>query len=507
MKILTASQIRDIDAYTIAHEPIASIDLMERAAGAFVTWFVAHYTHAQPIKLVCGPGNNGGDGLAIARLLHEQSYPVEVYVVPFTGKTSNDFAGNLERLPDNVPVREISETAQIPVFKSSGIVIDALFGSGLSRAVSGLAAEVIGAINQAVVVVAVDIPSGLFVDAPNASGDVIVKATHTVSFHLPKLAFLLPENARFVGDWHLVDIGLHPEAIAQAQTRWLYTDEAIARAYLHQREKFSHKGTHGHALLIAGSYGMMGAAILSARACLRAGVGKLTVHAPRSANDLMQSSVPEAIFQAGPDETITLTDWNRDKLAGFAAIGIGPGLGVDEKIAGSIGLLAAHCGDIPLVMDADALNNLSTARGRSILEHLPKNTILTPHPGEFRRLLNRDWQNDYQKLDLLAEFAVRHKVIVCLKGAHTAVALSDGHLYFNSTGNPGMATGGTGDVLTGIITALLAQQYPPVQAAMLGVYLHGLAGDIAARHKSTYAMIASDLYTYLPEAFLHLIKP
>lgn len=513
MKILSATQIREIDAYTIAHEPVASIDLMERAASAFTDWFTDWFTERFttdfPIKVVCGLGNNGGDGLAIARLLHEGGYKVQVIIIRYADKTSEDFAANLAALPADIIRHEVRTGEEMPILSASNstpdIIIDALFGSGLTRPVEGWVASIIEKINVSELwVVAVDIPSGLFVDAPT-TGTAIVQAAYTISFQLPKLAFLLPQNADFVGEWHLVHIGLHPAAIEKAQTSRFYTDEWEARALLRPRQKFAHKGTHGHALLVVGSYGMMGAAILAARACLRAGAGKVTVHSPKSGNDIMQISVPEVLFWAGWNSNFVDTVWEKESLEGFAAIGIGPGLGVHGKITESIGRLVEHCGSMPLVLDADALNNLSTQQGRAILQRLPPNSILTPHPKEFQKLLGQSWRDDYEKLDLLQNFAASHKVIICLKGAHTAVALPDGTIHFNSTGNPGMATGGTGDVLTGILTALLAQGYSPAEAAKLGVYLHGAAGDAAAIRKTTHAMIASDLIEYLPAAFHSLL--
>ncbi|MDJ1478915.1 NAD(P)H-hydrate dehydratase [Cytophagaceae bacterium YF14B1] len=502
MKIVSASQTHKIDEYTISHEPVTSIDLMERAATTFCEWFMQYYFNVNRIKIVCGPGNNGGDGLAIARILHSYSYKVDVYTVLPTEKTSKDFDINLQRLPSSISVQKITSQSELPQFHAEDIIIDALFGSGLNRPLDGLAADIVQAINQAKTIIAVDIPSGLFTDTNNSKEDVIIKASQTIAFQLPKLSFMLPQNAEFVGDWHLVDIGLHPTAIAQASTNYFYTDTSEAIIYLKKRSKFSHKGSNGHALLIAGSYGMMGAAILSAQACLRSGAGKLTLHAPKHANDLIQSTIPEALFSADPDEYLSTTEWTEDMLKNYSAIGIGPGLSVGEKILFSIHSIIEHSSSIPLIIDADGINNLSTPEGRPLLEKLPANTILTPHPKEFQKLLNRSWQNDYEKLDLLREFSVKHQVIVCLKGAHTAVALTDGSIHFNSTGNPGMGTGGSGDVLTGIITALLAQKYSPTHAAIFGVYLHGLAGDIAAKEKSIYAMIASDLTDNLPKAFL-----
>jgi NAD(P)H-hydrate epimerase len=455
-------------------------------------------------------GNNGGDGLAAARLLYEQGYEPEVWMVHHTDRPSADFSTNLRRLSDGIPAHNVTEASEIPHFGAEDLVVDALFGSGLTRPAQGLAAAVIASVSRAGEVIAVDIPSGLFMDAPNQPTDAVVRATHTVSFQLPKLAFLLPQNAEFVGEWHLADIGLHSVALSEAVTDRFYFDEKTAKTLLRPRQKYAHKGTHGHALLVAGSRGMMGAAMLAAWGCLRAGVGKLTVHAPHTANDLLQMAVPEALFAPDENDTHTTTIWTPEKLAGYAAIGIGPGLGVGPQTAASLGSLLENAGQTPLVLDADALNNLSENRafpplaGSSIWAKMPENAILTPHPREFRKLLGRDWQNDYEKLGLLTEFAVAHRVVVCLKGAHTAVALPDGTLHFNSTGNPGMATGGTGDVLTGILTALLAQGYPPAHAAQLGVYLHGSAGDHAAAAKSVHSLTASDLPEFLPAAFRRL---
>ncbi len=497
MKILSAAQIRAVDAHTIAHEPIASLDLMERAAQAFTDWFAARYGNSQSVKVICGLGNNGGDGLAIARMLYWMRYPVQVSVVRHADKTSADFAANFNRLPEEITVREIRQSVDIGAFAETDVVIDALFGSGLSRPADGLSAEMIGSVNASrAVVVAVDMPSGLFIDRPQP-GKNIVRATHTVSFQLPKLAFLLPQNAGFVGDWHLVNIGLHQTAIEKAVTDYEYTDETLARTYLGKREKYAHKGNYGHTLLVAGSHGKIGAAVLAARACLRAGTGLLTVHVPQCGYAIMQAAVPEAM---------TLTDKTENHVSEvadterYAAIGIGPGLGTHEATAQALyGLLQRT--RRPMVLDADALNIL--AQHPDWLALLPPGSILTPHPKEFERLAGKA-ADDCHRLDLARRLAAKHRVVVVLKGAHTAVVLPSGRILFNSTGNPGMATGGTGDVLTGIVTALLAQGYPPEQAAVLGVYLHGAAGDGAAQSKGQHALIASDVVDFLPGAFMAL---
>lgn len=496
MKILSAAQIRQLDAYTITHEPIASVDLMERAARSLVTWFTGKFDTKKRILIFCGTGNNGGDGLAIARMLLKQGYSVHTFVVRYSDTASNDFAANYERLSPIASVSDIRQTADIPAIEPDTITIDALFGSGLSRPVADLAAEVIRAINQSEsTVIAIDLPSGLLVDAPNPD-ETIIQADYTVSFQLPKLSFLLPQNMQYVGEWHVTDIGLHPKAIAAAQTNNYYVDEAFIASLVKPRVKFSHKGLYGHALLVCGSYGKMGAAVLAAQACLRSGVGLLTLHVPRCGYTILQVAVPEAMTITDASETHLTHVGDLEK---FDTVGIGPGLGTATETARALEQLLQPYKK-PVVIDADGLNVL--AQHKALLDLLPEHSILTPHPKEFERLAGKT-ANDYERLDVLRRFSAQYRVIVVLKGAHTATALPSGELYFNSTGNPGMATGGTGDVLTGILTSLLAQkQYTPNEAALLGVYLHGLAGNYAARQKGYAGLIASDVTNFLPQAFM-----
>jgi NAD(P)H-hydrate epimerase len=501
MKILDTAQIRALDAYTIQHEPIASVDLMERASLAFTAWFAARFDTSRPVKIFCGLGNNGGDGLAIARLLVAKKYTVSAYVVDYADKKSDDFMANYERLSKLVIIQHIKSINNFPLVGDNDIFIDAIFGSGLTRPVEGLVKEVVDLMQEEkaterVTIVSVDIASGLYADGPNPEGSTIVQPDYTVAFEVPKLAFLLPRNAPFVGEWHCVDIGLNKAFLEKTPTKYFYLDEKLAGSLLKPRSRYAHKGTFGHALLIAGSYGKVGAAVLAARACLRSGVGLLTVRVPQCGYEIIQTTVPEAM---------ALTDDSYEQftfvppLQPYNAIGIGPGLGkAPETLKALSDLLLAleQPTDSPeekhpaLVMDADALNLLS--ENRELLRQLPPGTILTPHPKEFERLAGKA-ENDFERLELLKDFAVTHQIYVVLKGANTAVASPDGTVYFNSTGNPGMATGGTGDVLTGMITALLAQQYSPLEAALIGVYQHGLAGDRAAAQRSQSAMTASDL--------------
>jgi hydroxyethylthiazole kinase-like uncharacterized protein yjeF len=493
MKILNVDQIRALDQSTIQHEPIAPINLMERAALAFVDWFADHFPATTTTKIFCGLGNNGGDGLAIARLLLEREYPIEIYVVRYAPRESDDFMHNHRRLKlvtDNVRYIELSH--DIPAIRHNEIVIDAILGSGLSRPTEGIVRSTIEAINRApATVVAVDIASGLYTDQPNDATDVIIEPDYTITFQLPKLAFVLPKNGRYVGEWHIVDIQLHKRYIDLAPTPYYFTQARDARLLLHKRDRFSHKGSFGHALLFVGSYGKIGAAVLSTRACLRSGVGLLTVQVPGCGYNVLQTAVPEAMCLPDKNQHVLTgqSEVESSDPAEYATVGIGPGIG---KAPETLVMLRELLRTLkkPIVVDADALNLLS--ENRNLLDKLPRNSILTPHPKEFERLTEK-WDNDYQKLTILREFAKKYKVIVVLKGAYSAIATPDGDIHFNSTGNPGLSTGGTGDVLTGVLTALLAQGYDPIEAAVLGVFSHGLAGDRAAEQRGPIGMTASDV--------------
>jgi hydroxyethylthiazole kinase-like uncharacterized protein yjeF len=487
MKILSASQIRELDAYTIQNEPISSLDLMERAAQAFVCWLCARYDNRQTVVIFCGKGNNGGDGLVVARLLSGKGYPVRVYVVDYTPQSSDDFRANLNRLKDYLTVNHIRHTDDIPALPTTDLLIDALLGSGLSRPASGLLKRVIEALNDSPgEVISVDIASGLYMDRINAESDAIVKPDHTVSFQLPKLAFMMPHNEPFVGNWHLVDIGLSDVGLKNTGTPYSFTDAKTATRLIRARQKFSHKGTFGHALLLAGSYGKMGAAQLSGGACLRSGVGLLTCHVARCGYTIMQIALPEAMVSVDIHENMLTT---LPELGAYTAIGVGPGLGKEPQTLKALHELLDQA-KVPMIWDADALNLLS--ENPDLLRKLPKGTLITPHPKEFERLAGKS-SDDYDRLERARHFALAHQLIVCLKGAQTAVIFPDGSVHFNATGNAGMATGGSGDVLTGILTSLLAQMYSPQDAARLGVYQHGVAGDRAAQLRSKVSMIASDI--------------
>jgi ADP-dependent NAD(P)H-hydrate dehydratase / NAD(P)H-hydrate epimerase len=495
MKILSAAQIRELDKYTIQHEPISSVDLMERAATAFTNAVTEMFRTNEQVLIFCGMGNNGGDGLAVARQLVERGYlHVTTYVVKHSPKASDDFEVNEERLKNISGIRYIETEFQIPQISKNAVVIDAIFGSGLSRRVDGITAALIKQINESgATVYSIDVPSGLFCDLPNDESDAVVQSDITFTFHAPKLSFLMPSSAPYIKQFEVLDIGLQKEFAVSIASPYRYVTHEHIRSVFKGRGRFSHKGTYGHVLLCAGSYGKMGAAVLTVNAALRSGAGLVSAFVPKCGYNILQTDCPEAMVLVDEqnDELSALPD-----AAKFDVIGAGPGIGVTESTAHFLSQLL-HAGK-PLVLDADALNLL--AENRALLSKLPGSTVLTPHPGEFKRLAG-DWKDDLHRLKLQVDFAAQYNVVVVLKGAHTAVALPNGTVYFNSTGNPGMAKGGSGDVLTGIITSLLAQEYSAEEAAVIGVFIHGKAGDYAAAYLSQTGMTAQDIIKYLPEAF------
>ncbi len=500
MKILSSEDIRKADAHTIKHEPIESIDLMERASESFVRTFTLHFGKERNVKVFCGTGNNGGDGLAISRLLIEKGYEVRAFAVRFEeGKGSDDFKINYQRLRKLIHIDPVNGKDDIPELNTKDVVIDAIFGSGLTRPVEGFYSNVIDRINQSSCrVVSVDIASGLFMDHP-AEGDSIIEPDLTISFQMPKLAFFIPENEDYVGDFVITDIGLDKKFIGECDTSYHFIEENDVRPILKKRKKFSHKGHFGRVLIISGGKGKMGAAVLSARACLKSGAGLVTMNIPSCGYEIIQTSIPEAMAITDPDE-IMIT--RVPDISPFDTIGIGPGIGTSEQTIAMLGKLLDQI-DFPLVLDADALNILGM--NKELIKKLPENSILTPHPKEFERLAGK-CDNHFDRLARQREFSEKNKVIVVLKGAYTSISSPDGRILFNSTGNPGMATGGSGDVLTGMITGILAQRYPPLEAAMLGIYLHGSAGDLAAGDLEEEGITASDLIDYLPQSIKRIKK-
>ena len=498
--LYSAEQIRQWDQYTIQHEPIASIDLMERAAAKCTDWLERNNYTENTFHIFCGKGNNGGDGLAIARMLAHLKCTVIVYILEFGHKGTDDFQTNLARLHQypEIIIRFIQTEENFHGLNKNDIVVDALFGSGLNRGLEGVTAKLVNHINQSgCAIISIDIPSGLFTDH-SSLGHTITKADHTLSFQCYKKAFLMAENSEFIGELHILEIGLHPDFYKSVNSKLELIDENVIRSIYKPRNRFGHKGSFGHALIVAGSYGKIGAAILSAKACLRSGVGLLSCHIPKCGYDILQTTIPEAMV---------MTDFNSsfntkidDDFTKYKAIGIGPGIGTASETKMMLREIFEKY-KLPVVLDADALNSIASQK--DMLKLIPANSILTPHPKEFERLFG-ETANEFDRIDLASQKAKELNVIVVLKGHHTFIATPDGNNFFNSTGNAGMATGGSGDVLTGIITGLLAQGYTSAESAILGVYLHGLAGDIAAKKYSMEAMIAGDIIESLKEAYLSI---
>ncbi len=495
MKILTSDQIRQADAYTIKHEPITSLALMERAALQCTRWFLKRFSNDEVFTIVCGNGNNGGDGLAIARQLADQGRKVQCVILKLSKKGSPDYEANkiaIEKV--GISTLELKEAADMVKIIKADVLVDAIFGTGLSRPIVGLAKEIIEECNKHNWTrVALDMPSGLYADRPNEVDSTVFKADYTLSFELPKLAFFLPENADFVGEWHLLSIGLSSEFVGNQLSDYESITRTALQFFIKRRAKFSHKGNYGHATLVCGSFGKMGTAVLASKACLRSGVGLLTVIIPTAGYTILQQSLPEAMVECYGDKEL-----EGEIMLDENIVGIGPGIGKSFVTKETLFHILQNAKN-KMVLDADALNILSD--NKNWLVYIPDGSILTPHPKEFKRLVG-NWENDYQKLELLKNLAQKTNCVIVLKGAYTVISTPEGKVYFNTTGNAGMATGGSGDVLTGIITALLAQGYTSLQAAQLGVYLHGLAGDLAAKKYGEEAMIASDIVEYLGEAFL-----
>ena len=490
MKIFTSAQIREWDKYTIKEEPVAGIDLMERAATACFNWIKENIAIANHFTIFCGSGNNGGDGLVIARLLHKAKYSVNVYVLD-SKKRSEENSINLKRLSTvRLKTIFINTAKDFPADLKNTIVIDALFGTGLDRPLKNIDALLVNHINQQTAkVISIDIPSGLCADI-YCEQEAIIKATHTLSFQINKLAFLLAEYIEYTGQVHLINIGLNKKYYESTASQFETIDQQLISKIYKPRNQFAHKYNFGHALLYAGSKNMMGAAILSTKACIKSGVGLATIHVTPGSEGIINMSLPEAI-------TTSVNNTNEAWLK-KTAIAIGPGLDSSVKNKQLIKkLLSAWEG--PLVVDATALSLLTPHLSLLALRKLHP-AILTPHTGEFERLFSKT-SNPFERLKLAGEKAATLQCYIILKGHYTLIACPDGSCFFNTTGNAGMATAGSGDALTGMLCGLLAQGYKEKEACILGVYLHGLAGDIAAENMSEEAMMAGDIIDCLAEGF------
>lgn len=500
-KILTAEQIREADAFTISNEPIAGIDLMERAAIKCADWIINNLPEKQLFKIFCGNGNNGGDGLAISRLLSMNGSKVDVYVSDEEKNYSPYFKINYDRLHENksIKIHTLTSEKYFPELNSNDCIIDALFGTGLNRKAEGLFASLIEHINRASGnVISIDIPSGLFADKSLVEGAVI-KANHTLTFQFPKHSFLFPESGKYTGKLHILDIGIHKDYILKTPAVNFLLEKNDIANLRKNRNEFSHKGTFGHALILTGSYGKIGASVLSSKACIRSGAGLVTAFIPKCGYDIIQSAVPEIMVVTDESQDIIT---QLPDLSKFNSIGIGPGIGKSEATGRVIKMLIQNYTG-PIVFDADAINLLS--ENKTWLAFIPQGCIFTPHPREFERLVGK-WSDSFERQRLQLEFSKKFTCYVVLKDHYTCITSPDGKSYFNSTGNAGMATAGSGDVLTGMLTGLLAQGYSSRDAALMGVYLHGAAGDIAAGIISMEAMTATDIIESIGNAFQLLSK-
>lgn len=499
LKVLDAEQIRQADQFTIKNEPIHSIDLMERASEEFTRWFTGLFDTSIPVVIFSGTGNNGGDGLVICRLLNDAGYTVSLFCVGDPDSGSRDFKINYDFIQNYDIPQTVINKDNFPTLGKDTVIIDAIFGSGLSRSITGLIADLINHLNAEPCEyrVAVDIASGLGCDR-RFEGGAIMNASHTVSFQVPKLSLLLPQNEDQSGELVIRSIGLVEEYIQSLSSNYYFATLPFIKSFVRHRSRFSHKGRAGKNLLVAGSHGKMGAAILAARACLRSGAGLLTIHTPGCGQNILQNSVPEAMAIIDDHNAIVS---NMKSISGFDVIGVGPGLGTDKMTAKAFKQILDQF-DRPMVIDADALNILS--ENKDWIAQIPAGSVLTPHPGEFKRLVG-GWSDDYERLNKQIEFCAKHQVVVLLKGANTSICNPEGVVVFNSTGNPGMATGGSGDVLTGMITALVGQGYDGFEAALLGAYMHGLSGDLYVKKHAEESLVASDLLEYLPKAMRKIV--
>lgn len=492
-KIITKDQVRAVDLYTIASEPITSVDLMERAAKAFVAVFTSLVPSQYSIHVVCGVGNNGGDGLAVARLLKRKGYDLTISLIEFSDRFSPDCEANLNRLNTDVKRVQIPEDFAI----QEDVVIDTLFGSGLNRPIIGLGAEVINAINNAKAkVVSIDSPSGLFSDLMDFSG-AIVYADHTIAFQRAKLSFLIPDSGKYVGEFTVVDIGLDEDFIESQLSDYYMLEARDVHHALPNRKKFQHKGDFGRVQIFSGSFGKIGAAFLCGKAVLRAGAGLLTLHIPQCGYNIIQTNLPEAMVTVDVFSNEISSGQIRESTD---VICIGPGIGTSKPTVDWFKALLKGV-DKPMVLDADALNIL--ALHPELMESVPEKSILTPHVGEFNRLFGVS-KCGLERIEKLKSVATDRNWIIVLKGAHSTIGLPNGKVVFNTTGNAGMATAGSGDVLAGIITGLLAQGMTGEDAALTGVFLHGYAGDLAEKRVGKVSLMASDLLNELPKAIINV---
>ncbi|MFO0356357.1 MAG: NAD(P)H-hydrate dehydratase [Sphingobacteriaceae bacterium] len=504
MFILNKDQLTFADEYTIQNEPIESIQLMERAARACVLKLLKRIDDSNNVAVFCGKGNNGGDGLAIARMLAERGYQCKAYVINYTPNFSADCKTNFEKLKAHKPdcLIEINSEEELKKIELNPnvIIIDALLGTGTNKPLSGLLASTVNLINAtACQVISIDCPSGIYIDKANDKDDVIVHSSLTLTFQYPKLSFLMAQNRFYVPHFEVLDIGLHHDLEKIMKPNLFFVTKQTIKQILSPRPKFAHKGNFGHALILAGSDTMRGAALISAKACLKGGAGLLTVHSTEKVIDALTPYLPEAMSSIDENKEYIS---NLPELTKYDAIAIGPGLGIHIDTQAILKKLL-HYNNASLVLDADALNILS--ENKTWLAFLPIETVLTPHPKEFDRL-TQEHENDFERLRSAQQFSLNNKCILVLKGTYTVICMPDGSCYFNSSGNSGLAKGGSGDTLTGIITGLIARGYTPAKAALIGVFVHGYAADLCIKKSSKESLLATEVIDKLDKAFYKLEK-
>lgn len=500
MKVFSAQQLYDADKLTVKKQEITAADLMERAGIQIFNWLHQRLKGAPiEVKIFCGIGNNGGDGLVVGRHLIEHGYNVTIYVVNCSDKRSKNFLINYDRIKNVTkkwPTLLRSEE-DFPEISPDDIIIDAIFGIGLNRCPGGWVKKLIQYLNSTKAFkLAIDIPSGLYANAPLEDEEAVIKANHTLTFQAPKLAFFLPETALYVGSFDTLEIGLDLEFLKTTEPLAQLISKSEAQQFYKPRNKFDHKGTYGHTLVVAGSYGKTGAAVLATRAAFKIGAGMVTAFIPKCGYTVLQTAVPEAmVITDKENEFISKVEVEFNP----SAVAVGMGIGKEKATKNALKSLFQN-NNSPLVIDADAINLIS--ENKDLLAVLPKNAVLTPHPGELKRLVGK-WKNDYEKLEKVKAFSKKHNVIVVVKGAYTIAVLGD-KFYINTTSNPGMGTAGSGDALSGVLAGLLSQGYDPLLASVFGMYLHGKAGDIAANKLGFESVMAGDIIDNLSEAYRDL---
>ncbi|AZA57983.1 NAD(P)H-hydrate dehydratase [Chryseobacterium shandongense] len=496
MKIFTAEQIRNCDQYTIKNEPVSSVHLMERAAEACVEWISENCNHHRNFVVFCGNGNNGGDGFAIARMLYQKGFDIDVFTNTKI-KFSTDAQENFRHIKEisGITIREFKEVLNYR-FDSRTVIVDALFGTGLSRSLNGDVKDLVEFLNQKKnIKISIDLPSGLLADTVSDSDSVVFMADYTLSFQFWKKSFLHAETGKFAGKVEILDINLSEDFIEETETGDFVIDDEVIKNIFKIRSEFSHKGTYGKAAIIGGSYGKMGAVVLSTRAVLKAGAGLTFTVAPKCGYEILQTSDPEAMFIEGGKDYIENFD-----VEETAVCGIGPGLGTHEKTAKSLLKFLKSCSK-PVILDADALNII--AQDPANLNLIPEKSIITPHPKEFERLFGKT-ENSFERTELAKNKSRELHIYIVLKDHHTQIITPEGNVFYNITGNSGLAKGGSGDILTGIITSFLAQKYSEQEAAILAVWFHGKAAEFASEKHSKESMLPSDVINEFGNVFSEL---